>query len=657
MSTAPAKPAADRDSPTPRWIHTLLTDRQIALVTAAGVLLLAGWIVGLNDGPWPLRLLLLAASAVCSSTETFQTAVQSLRGRKLDVDVLMFAAAIGAAWIGHHEEAALLLFLFGAGAAGEHLAMTRARNAISELTKLTPATASRLGPTNAETTVPVEQLAVDDRIVIRPFDRLPADAMILTGTSTADESALTGESIPVEKSAGGTVFAGTMNGHGKLTCRVLRLANDTTLARIVRLVEEAQHAKSSTQRLTDKIEAYYVPAVFVATLLLILLPPWWLGVSWGVSFYRAMAFLTAASPCALAIGTPAAVLCGIGRAARMGVIIKGGLHLEQLARVKAVAFDKTGTLTTGKLAVTRIIVAKHAGENAPASADDVLALAAAVETHATHPLAYAITARARELSLAVPDTTDVSQVVGTGVTGRIGQVEVSAGKLTDADRSELAATPADGELAEVLAAGNAVVAVRQGGKLFGLVALADTPRTSARQTIENLRAMGIGPSVILTGDHAAAATHIGQLVGIDETRAQLLPAQKLETLHELEARYGYIAMVGDGVNDAPALAAATVGIAVGGGSDVALETADVVLVGGDIARLPAAIALARAARSIINQNLLIALGVIAVVAPMAAIGFANLGVAVLLHEGSTVVVVLNSLRLLRWTPTARPPLI
>jgi Cd2+/Zn2+-exporting ATPase len=647
MAHANSAPSADPAKP--GWLHILLTDRQMMLVAVAGVLLLAGWLVGLNDGPWWLRVLLLVSSAICSSTETSQTAFHSLRARKLDVDVLMFAAAIGAAWIGHYEEAALLLFLFGTGAAGEHLAMTRARNAISELTKLTPATACKLDLSNAETTVPVEQLAVDDRIVIRPFDRLPADAMILTGTSTADESALTGESIPVEKSAGATVFAGTMNGHGKLVCRVLRLANDTTLARIVRLVEEAQQAKSSTQRLTDKIEAYYVPAVFVATLFLIVLPPWWLKVEWGVSFYRAMAFLTAASPCALAIGTPAAVLCGIGRAARMGIIIKGGLHLEQLARVKAVAFDKTGTLTTGKLSVTRVIVAADAGREA----DEVLALAAAIESHATHPIAYAISARARELSLAVPETTDVSQVAGTGVTGRIGQVEVSAGKLTDQDRSELTGTPAEGELNQVLDAGNAIVVVRRGGKLFGLVALADTPRASSKQTIDGLRAMGIGPSVILTGDHAAAAEHVGRLVGVDEIRAGLLPAQKLEILHELEGRYGSIAMVGDGVNDAPALAAATVGIAVGGGSDVALETADVVLVGGDIARLPAAIALARGARSIINQNLVIALGVIAVVAPLAATGFAKLGVAVLLHEGSTVVVVLNSLRLLRWKPTVK----
>ena len=646
MTTGAAQSIEHTSKVVPRRV-SIFADKNVLLVASGGALLLAGWLVHLSGGPEWVRFALLAASCVLSSTETFPEAVNALRRLKLDVDVLMFAAAAGAASLGHYEEAALLLFLFGAGAAGEHVAMSRARSAIRQLTDLTPATAARVGQNGAEETVEVGLLKPDDRIVVRPFDRIPADAMVLTGNSTADESALTGESIPVDKTAGSKVFAGTMNGHGRLTCRVLRVAADTTLARIVRLVEEAQNAKSSTQLFTDRIEAYYVPLVFVLTLGLIVGQPLLGGQTWGVSFYRAMAFLTAASPCALAIGTPAAVLCGIARAARLGVIIKGGLHLEQLAGVKAVAFDKTGTLTSGKLRVEGVICAADG-----VSDGELLAIAAAAESHATHPIAYAIAAAAREQSLEVPAAVEVEQMVGSGVSAVIEvagtRQTIYAGKLSDEQRGVIRQSRASADFARAESAGCALVGISLDGRLLGVVALADSARPAARTTIAALHAMNIGPSIILTGDHQAAATHIARQVGIDEARWGLLPAEKLEALAALARAHGSVAMVGDGVNDAPALAAATVGIAVGSGSDVALETADVVLVGSDISRLPTAIALARGARRIVRQNLVIALGVIVVVAPLAAMGYAKLGLAVLLHEGSTVVVVLNSLRLLRW---------
>jgi len=635
-----------------RLIQLARQNVEMTLVAFSGTLLATSFVLMLNGAPAWLWIGLCVVSAVLSSTRTFPEAIHSLRSLKLDVDVLMFAAAIGAATLGHFQEAALLLFLFGLGSAGENLAMGRARSAIAALTKLAPDQATRLSQDGSESRVRIEQLIVGDRVLFRPFERIAADAVILEGSSELDESSITGESVPVSKGVTGELFAGTMNGSGRLVARVSKKSTESTLARIVQLVEEAQNQKSPTQLFTDRVERWYVPMVFVGTLLICLVPPmmgWVPRMSpsiWGGWFYQGMAFLTAASPCALAIGTPAAVLCGIARAARIGVLIKGGVHLEGLSRVTAVAMDKTGTLTTGKPTVERVATIEGV------SNDQALRLACGVETHSQHPLASAIVAAWRAMpgndSVAVPDATDVTQIPGVGTSGKVG------GQLIAVGKSELAG-PVDAwpkslrtAKAEMDLLGFSSVTIARDGLPIGLVGLVDQPRESAKQVVSQLHSLGVKHVAMLTGDHLPAAKFVATRVGVDAVHAGLLPRQKLDLIDEISKSHGPVAMVGDGVNDAPALARASVGIAMGtAGTDVAIETADVVLMGHDLARLSDAIRLARKARGIITQNLVLALGVIAIVAPLAAMGFAPLGVAVLLHEGSTIVVVLNSLRLLK----------
>jgi Cd2+/Zn2+-exporting ATPase len=389
---------------------------------------------------------------------------------------------------------------------------------------------------------------------------------------------------------------------------------------------------------TDKVEKRYVPFVLIGTAALIFAPPLIQGGNWGVWFYRAMAFLTAASPCALAIGTPAAVLSGIARAARIGVLVKGGVHLENLGRVQVVAFDKTGTLTTGRPKVTDVV----ALDSMPA--EELIALAAAVEKGSTHPLAGAIVAEARSRGITIPEATDAQQVAGHGVRARVNGHEVAAGRAEMFNASDAAVERLSRE-------GKSVVVVAVDEMVVGVIGLADTARANAAETIQRLHRMGVKRVIMLTGDRKTVADAMAKQIGVDEHHAELLPEQKLQLVQQLQQKYGPLAMVGDGVNDAPALATATVGIAMGGaGTDVAIETADVALMADDLAKLPDAIGLSRFSRRIIQQNLIIALGVIAILAPLAALGYTYLGVAVLFHEGSTVVVVLNAMRLLLYRP-------
>jgi Cd2+/Zn2+-exporting ATPase len=538
--------------------------------------------------------------------------------------------------------------LFALGGAGEELAMDRARRAIEALAKLAPDTATVRDPIDGkDKLVRVEDLKRGERVVIHPFDRVPADGAVESGASAIDQSPITGESVPVEKTSGSQVFAGTINGEGLLIVSVTKLATESTLAKIVKMVQEAQTTKSPTQVFTDKVEKRYVPFVLIATTLLIFLPPLAFGGAWGVWFYRAMAFLTAASPCALAIGTPAAVLSGIARAARIGVLVKGGVHLENLGRVRVVAFDKTGTLTAGKPEVTDVIALDSIGE------DEILALAAAVERTSVHPLAQGIVAEARVRRCRVPDPDngEAIQIPGMGASAIITRRKVSAG------RPEMfAPRNGDGELvagvvAKLADAGKSVVVIGIDERPVGVIGLADCPRDGAGAALRRLRELGIERTIMLTGDKRSVARKIADEIGADEFHADLLPEDKLDIVRTLQQQYGPIAMVGDGVNDAPALATARVGIAMGGaGTDVAIETADVALMSDDLRKLPDAIGLSRFSRRVIKQNLTIALGVIAVLAPLSALGYTYLGIAVLFHEGSTVVVVLNSLRLLFYKP-------
>ncbi|MBT9522586.1 MAG: cadmium-translocating P-type ATPase [Dechloromonas sp.] len=617
--------------------------RELILSGVAGLLLLAGWLAGLSGAPRNVALGLLLGAYAAGGFYTVRDAWQSVTSRRFDIDTLMIVAAAGAAALGAWEEGALLLFLFSLGHALEHMAMDRARKAIEALAELAPKTAI-VQRDGVEIEVRVEELQRGDRVIVKPGQRIPADGQVASGNSAVDQAPVTGESMPVDKQPGDKVFAATINGEGALVVEVTRLARESTLARMVEMVAEAQTQKSPTQRFTDRFERIFVPVVLVGVALLIALPPLF-GVPFAESFYRAMAVLVAASPCALAIATPSAVLSGIARAARGGVLIKGGAHLENLGVLTAIAFDKTGTLTVGKPAVTDVVAISGNEEG-------LLTVAAAVESRSAHPLAQAVVAEAKRRGLTWQDAGETESVTGKGLRAEFDGQKVAIGnaKLFD---GEIIPAEIQQQAERVQSEGKTVMLIQVEGQFLGVIGLADTPREGVKQVLEKLRQLGIGKTIMLTGDNERVGRAIADAVGLDEVKAGLLPEDKVKAMEELGQRYGQVAMVGDGVNDAPAMARATVGIAMGGaGTDVALETADVALMADDLSKLPFAVALSRASRRVIRQNLWLSLGVVALLIPATLFGWAGIGVAVLVHEGSTLVVVINALRLLSYrSPT------
>lgn len=621
--------------------------RELIVSTVAGGLLLAGWLLGLQEGNSTESIGLLGASMLIGGYYALRDAWQSIRERQLDIDVLMVVAAAGAAALGQWAEGALLLVLFSLGHALEHLAMDRASHAIESLADLAPKTALVVRE-GKEIELPVEDLRRGDAVQVRPGQRIPADGTVQDGNSAVDQSAITGESMPVDKAPGSQVFAGTVNGEGLLTVQVSKLTKDSSLARMVQLVGEAQTEKSPTQSFVSRFEKIFVPLVLMGVVALIVVPLL-LGLPFAESFYRAMAVLVAASPCALAIATPSAVLAGVARAARGGVLIKGGVHLENLHRLEAIAFDKTGTITTGKPTVTDVLVLQ--GDEA-----SLLALAASVESRSGHPLAQAVLKAAQARQLELPAATDVQSVTGKGMHAQVGGQDLSIGNLRlfeQAGVPDLVPPAVRAQVLNLEAQGKTTMLVRSGEAFLGVLALADTPRLGMREVFARLAGLGVRKTIMLTGDNERVAKAVAASVGIGDVRAGLLPEEKLAVIDSLLQEHSFVAMVGDGVNDAPAMARATMGIAMGGaGTDVALETADVALMADDLSRLPFAIALSRASHTIIQQNLWAAFGVVALLIPATLFGWASMGIAVLLHEGATVLVVLNALRLLRFVDKA-----
>jgi Cd2+/Zn2+-exporting ATPase len=584
---------------------------------------------------------LYALAYVAGGFNTVRHGIGAIVHGHFDIDVLMAAAALGAAALGEWAEGALLLFLFSLGHALEEYATDRARNAIRALADLSPKTA-RVRRGGMEFEVPVDDVWLGDIAIVRPGERVPVDGQIVRGRSAVDQAPITGESVPVGKAPGNEVFAGSINGEGSLEVRVTKLAQDTTLARVVRMVEEAPTRKSPMQHFTERFERVFVPAILGGVVLVMLVPPLVGWLSWQTSILRGLTILVAASPCALAIATPSAVLAGVAQAARNGVLVKGGMHLETLGGLAVIAFDKTGTITVGRPRVTDLVPAGDVDE------DELLRVAASVETQSRHPLAQAIVREATRRELALAGAAELEAVIGRGVRAALDEETVLIGTLRMFEEEAVAVPEDVRERAQLLErAGKTAVLVARDGRLLGTVALADTPRAEARAAVEALGKLGIRRTVMLTGDTERVAEAIARDVGIADFRANLLPEDKAAAVDELLVTYGELAMVGDGVNDAPALAHATVGIAMGGaGSDVALETADVALMADDLARLPFAVALSNQTRRIIRQNLWISLGVIALLIPTGLLGLVGIGIAVLLHEGSTLVVVANALRLL-----------
>lgn len=564
-------------------------NRKLLFSIVSGLLLLTGWLGGQFLGfPALFSTTLYLAAYLFGGWDVARHAWHALRERHFDTDLLMVMAAIGAAILGEFAEGALLLFLFSLGHALEERALDRARAAVKALAELAPKTAL-VRRDGKEQEMPVESLKLDDVVIVRPGVRIPVDGVILEGRSGVDQASVTGESLPVDKIPGDQVFAGTINGEGALEVKVARLAKDSTLARVMKMVEDAQAQKSPTQQTVEKFERIFVPLVLALTALVIVLPPL-LGFPFRESFLRAMTLLVAASPCALALGTPASILAGVAQAARNGVLVKGGAHLENIGRLKAIAFDKTGTVTHGWPEVTDIVPLGGL------SKEELLLRAAGAESRSAHPLAQAVMRAAQIQGAPLVVMDEVESLTGRGLRA------VSSGKTLWIGNRKLmdeAGAMLSGEALEIgealQQAGKTLMWIAEGQNLLGLIALADTLRSEAAQAMKALKQAGVEHTIMLTGDNSRAASAIAAEIGLTEFRADLMPEDKLTVIRELVQQYGQVGMIGDGVNDAPALANATVGIAMGGaGTDVALETADVALMGDDLSKLPFAVGLGRA---------------------------------------------------------------
>jgi len=616
----------------------------LTVITALGIAI--GWLGGALGLPHAWQHAAYLVAYLAGGYFGVREGLAELRRGIINVDLLMVLAAIGAAILGNWREGAILLFLFSLSNTLQDYAMGRSRRAIEALMKLRPEVALvRRG--NGEVLVRVEALRLGDIVIVKPGERLPVDGVVRVGQSAVDQSTITGESVPVDVGPEKQVFASTVNLTGALEVEVTRLASESTLARIIKLVEEAHEQKAPTQRFLDEFEQKYALGVIAATLLALVIPVLVLGQPFEQSFYRAMTLLVVASPCALVISVPAAILSAIANAARRGILFKGGAHLENLASVKAVAFDKTGTLTGGKAVLTDLVPLAGQDEDA------LLALAAAVEARSEHPLAQAIVNAARQRQLAFEPAEDFEALSGRGaqatVAGRvfvIGKPELFLAQMDPAVgvelRSRVEALESQGKTTMLLGERG-----DENLRLHGIVAVADQPRAEARQAVQALRQAGIEHVIMLTGDNPRVAEAIAQQIGVDEYKAGLLPEDKVRYVQQLGERYGVVAMVGDGVNDAPALAAAGVGIAMGAaGTDVALETADVVLMSNDLTRLAHVVKLSHKARRIVWQNIAFALGVIVVLVASNFLVGVPLPLGVVAHEGSTLVVVANGLRLL-----------
>ena len=592
---------------------------------------------------------------------TAKEAIQTVAKGGFEIDFLMLVAAIGAAALGEWAEGALLLFLFSLGHALEHYAMEKARKSIAALADLAPKTALLKKDGKTEE-VGIEKLIIGDIIVVKPNSKISADGVVVKGKSSVNQAPITGESVPVDKipvedtgkdySADddikdeNRVFAGTINGNNTLEIKVIKEAKDSTLSRLVKLVNEAQTQKSPTQLLTDKFEKYFVPSVLilVGILLFAFLV---IDEPFSASFYRAMAVLVAASPCALAISTPSAVLSGVARAARGGVLIKGGRPLEDLGVITALAFDKTGTLTEGKPKLTEVVPLGDIEEN------ELLKIAVAVENLSDHPLAKAVVRDGKERlkGTDITDASDLEAVLGKGIKASLGKDKIYIGNLDlyedldDAKPSE----DISNKVKELESGGNTTMLIRRNKEYIGIIALMDTPREAAKETLKKLKEIGIKRMIMLTGDNQKVADAVAKEIGLTDAWGSLLPEEKVDAIKKLKEQESKVAMVGDGVNDAPAMANSTVGIAMGAaGSDVALETADIALMADKLETLPFAIGLSREAKAIIKQNLWVSLGIVALLIPSTIFGLANIGIAVVIHEGSTLLVVFNALRLLAY---------
>jgi Cd2+/Zn2+-exporting ATPase len=633
--------------PIPGFIRFILSKREYE-VAIAGLLTLLGLVLAMTGVPLGSRIALFAMAIVVGGMPVARHAFQEVwLSRNLGINTLMVIAVVGAALIGEWAEAAIVVVLFSLGEALEGYAAEQARGALESLLDLAPLVALKLLPSGETQEVAVEQLAVGDRVLVRPGDRVSVDGVVRAGESAVDQAPITGESVPVEKKPGDEVFAGTVSTTSALEVEVTRLAADNTLNRMVALVWEAQSRQAPVQRFIDRFARVYTPAVAGVAALLAVVPPLLFGEPfWGDQGWlmRALQMLVIACPCALVISTPVSLVSAMTNAAARGVLIKGGRYLEALSRIRVFAFDKTGTLTQGRPVTTDVIDVCTCGE---CLENCGLQHAASLEAQSSHPLAQALLAEAEARGVTVPSAQDVVLLGGRGMEGWVNgeQVTVASHAHFDEYFPHQASVC---QLADQLAAqGKTVILVRHDDELCALFGVTDTPRPTSRQAINDLKAKGFH-TVMLTGDNPTVAAEIGRQVGVDEVRAGLLPEEKVSAVAALAEKYQTVAMVGDGVNDAPALAQADVGIAMGGaGSAQAMETANVVLMGDDLAQLPFIVWLSRKMRRIVTANIAFALAVKVAIFALAAMGLATLWMAIAADVGASVAVILNGMRLRR----------
>jgi Cd2+/Zn2+-exporting ATPase len=610
------------------------------LVVVSGAALAAGIVMQWLGLPAPLSIASFVIAAVTGGVFPARRAVRSVRNVDLDINVLMLIAVAGAMLLGEWAEAGTVVFLFAIAQWLESRSMERAREAIRALMDLTPDQA-RIRHHDHEELVPVDRIALGDVMLIRPGEKIPLDGKIVVGRSDVNQAPITGESLPVDKGPGDEVFAGTINGHGAIDVAVTRRRRDTTLARIIHLVEVAQAQRAPSQQFIDRFARYYTPAVILLAVVISLMPLI-TGGDADTWVYRALVLLVVSCPCALVISTPVSVVSALAGAARRGVLVKGGVHLERLAAIRVIAFDKTGTLTRASLRVTTIQPVGSLTDS------QVLAAAAAVETRSEHPVAAAIVSAARERGIPIAPAEDVQALPGLGAQGRVDGTEILCGNVRLFRERGVTDDTMPARTDAIITAGASPVIVAVAGRIVGFIGVADQEREVAADTIDLLHRQGVAPIVMLTGDQESAAQAVASRLGVDEVRAGLLPQEKVAAVQELRRRYGAIAMVGDGVNDAPALAAADVGIAMGAiGSDAALETADVALMTDELPKIAYALRLSRATVRNIRVNVTLSLILKGAFLALAVGGMATLWMAVIADTGTSLLVVANAMRLLR----------
>ncbi|HEY3416290.1 MAG TPA: heavy metal translocating P-type ATPase [Armatimonadota bacterium] len=637
-----ANPAAEA-APERDFLHSHL---RLITTILSGIFLIAAWLLARLGVRSPYPEIGYVVTILVGGVWTFRRGWASLLARQLDMNVLMSVAVTGAVLIGQWSEGATVAVLYSLSNLLESYTMEKTRQSIRGLMEEAPREAL-VRRDGEEMRLPVEEIHVGDLVIIRPGEKIAVDGLVAVGNSSANQAAITGESVPVEKGPGDEVFAGTLNEMGVLEVRVVRDAEDTALAKIIHLVEEAQARRAPAQALVDRFAKYYTPAVIALAALLAVVPPLFTG-EWHQWIYRALTLVVVACPCALVISTPVAIVAAIGNAARHGVLIKGGAYLEQAGKLSAIAFDKTGTLTSGRPEVTDILPLNGTTPR------DLLAVVAAVEARSPHPLAQAILRRAEADGVGVPAVEDAVVLPGKGVQGKVDGRTIYVGTPRLFTELGVDTQQAVAQLAPLYAAGKTVMLIGDGSKLLGLIAAADGARPDSRATLRALRAAGIKRLALLTGDHQQVAAHIAAELGVDDVLAELLPDEKVDAIQRLAAEYGTVGMVGDGINDAPALAAASVGIAMGAaGTDTAMETADITLMADDLCKLPYTIRLSRKTMAIIRQNIAFSLLIKALALALIFPGWLTLWLAVLADMGASIAVTLNALRLVAEQPDER----